>query len=793
MADPVTSAGVETLQDFGGGSDAPQLSPADYVRYWNSEIKLAQREEQGWQERARKVVQRYRDEREASEEGQGRFNVLWSNVETQGPLIYSQVPKPVVARRFPERKADGWNPFQPQQPDEVSRIVSELLERAITVVLDTQMDGVMKRVRQDFLLPGRGEARVRYVPTFKQIPLPPVPTVTDATGRTVRADTGEAIEDTTAIGDNGFWTPPPLEALDTERVELGYTVWDDVLFSPAPTWEDVRWVAFRARMTRDQLTARFGDVGKQVPLKNRPAGMEKDVSKPENELFARAIVWEIWDKTSGKALWIAEGFADQTLDEKPDPLRLQQFFPCPEPVQALWTNGTLKPAPEYCQYQDQAQELDDLTDKIRLITRAIRVKGFYAGDSKNEFSTMFADGNDAPELIAWSDWAAFTDSGGLEKLIAWFPIDMLVAALTALYQARQEVKQELYEVSGLADIIRGASNPDETATAQNIKSRFAGMRVEDKAKQMARFARDLVRLTGEIIAEHFQPKTLSEMTGIYLPTAAEKQAALLKAQMMMANAGAQGQPADPTMAAKYQALQAQPTWDDVLPVLRSDVKRSFRIDIETDTTIAPDKDAEKQARVEFLEAFSQFLSEVAPLVGQGVIPFELAKEMLLFGVRGFPIARPLEAAIEAMQPQAPQNQGPSPEQIRADSAQQVAQIRAQSEQAKLEGQQQLEAIRQHGAAQIEALRTKTEGLIETMRMAFDADQNDKDRALQAQGLLIKAGTAPIKEPNGSLDAPAVGYEDAHPAQPQDNPALKQATATAIQGAQEHAALPPSGQ
>ena len=49
------------------------------VARWIQEIKLYERESGSWNERAKKIVKRYKDERGAKE-NKSRFNILWSNI-----------------------------------------------------------------------------------------------------------------------------------------------------------------------------------------------------------------------------------------------------------------------------------------------------------------------------------------------------------------------------------------------------------------------------------------------------------------------------------------------------------------------------------------------------------------------------------------------------------------------------------------------------------------------------------------------------------------------------------------
>ena len=79
------------------------------------------------------------------------------------------------------------------------------------------------------------------------------------------------------------------------------------------------------------------------------------------------IVYEIWNKDDGKVYWVADGYP-HLCDVQEDPLKLENFFPTPRPLYANATNDTLIPVPDYYQYQDQAAQIDELTQRIALLT-----------------------------------------------------------------------------------------------------------------------------------------------------------------------------------------------------------------------------------------------------------------------------------------------------------------------------------------------------------------------------------------------------------------------------------------
>ncbi len=96
--------------------------------------------------------------------------------------------------------------------------------------------------------------------------------------------------------------------------------------------------------------------------------------------------------------------------------------------------------------------------------------------------------------------------------------------------------------------------------------------------------------------------------------------------------------------AQNQEKQAQ--FDAACALIRKDGVRGFRLDIEADSTIAPDEQAEKQARIEFLQQMVPFMEQIVPVAQGSPEMSELMSQIAMFAVRGFRVARPLEEAFE---------------------------------------------------------------------------------------------------------------------------------------------------
>ena len=216
----------------------------------------------------------------------------------------------------------------------------------------------------------------------------------------------------------------------------------------------------------------------------------------------RAKFWEIWHKGERRVLWVAHG-CETILDEDDPHLDLQNFFPCPKPAYGTCQRGSLVPVPDVMQYRDQLEELNMLTGRIHALSDALEAKGFYpAGGAELSDAMQAAVKASTPGrlLVPISNWAAF---GGSKEVIIWLPIDMIAQTITALVALRKQVIEDIYQIMGLSDIMRGATDPQETLGAQQLKTQYGSTRIRDKQQEMVRLARDLVEIATEIITEKF--------------------------------------------------------------------------------------------------------------------------------------------------------------------------------------------------------------------------------------------------------------------------------------------------
>jgi hypothetical protein len=693
---------------------------------WYNCIAKYERTFKEWEGRADKIVKRYRDESRSRNNPQAKFNILWSNVQTITPAVFARLPRPDVSRRFRDN-------------DPIGRVASMMLERALEYEIEHYNDyaSAMKQTVQDRLLGGRGTAWVRYEPHITGIK--------GGEAEGMPEDGLQVTEDTDEAETEGGIYRENEERIEYECAPVDYVYWRDFGMTVARTWEEVTAVWRKVYMERPALVERFGEeLGGKIPLDTKP-DTSKSFNQKMGEGSREALIYEIWDKTTGQVLWLSKSMG-KILDTRDDPLQLENFWPCPKPMFATLTTDSLIPVPDYVLYQDQARQLDTLADRIDGFIQALRVRGVYDA-SEPSLQRLFTEGENNA-LLPVKNYAAFSEKGGMAGAINLVDIAPIAAALQSSYAAMDQVKGQIYEIMGIADIQRGQTDPNETLGAQIIKSNNASGRLKTMQHEVVNFATALLQIKAQIICQHFTDDTIVKISGAM------------------------------QLSPQDQALIPQ-----ALALLKDEPAKNFRIEVTTDSMIYQDEQQEKQDRVEFLTAVSGFMQTALP-VAQGVPELTpLLMEMLKFGVTAFKAGKGLEGLIDEtadqFRQQAEEAKGqpkpPSPEQQKMQMQMQIEQAKMQAEQQKMAMQQQIEQSKIQGQIELEKAKQEyqakenqlkfqleDERNRQQMQMEMDLEQTKMDSSNNKELLLAYLNNAAKIETtriSSGLDTGEAAYED----------------------------------
>lgn len=574
---------------------------------WKLELDTAIKspEAERWRKDAQRAYQRFCAKLDDSFNAPFRLNVFWSMISIFESALFpwEKMPSAAISNRYKDK-------------DPLATAASEIYERALIFKTDdTDFEDAIKAALQDFLLGGRGQVWCRYVPT-----------------------------------DDG---------LDDVKVEFLHR--HDFLHNDARAWDEVTWVARKIRLTREELVAKFGKLGKDVKVVADDEEQDDEDIRDIKSKIAKGVVWEIWDKRSMQVIWIPDNWDGKVRDDgvlkiQDDPYGIKGFFPCPKPLLGTTTTDSIWPYPDYHFYKFLIEQLDILTERITNLGDTCKLKAAYDAAAKGIEELATAEEGD---LVAVQGYE-FADGKIANSLMFW-PVAEIATVLRTCVESQRLLTTNLEEITGISDIVRGSTKASETAYAQNMKGQYATLRLRQKQGKIAAFIRDTYEVLGDIMTRNLPDECIVRMVG-------------------------------------GDAIPdyLRPILGEALSFIKSKKDMKFRVDIETSDTSSIDQNEEKSRRSEFLHAFGQFMNMSVPMIQTFPEMAQVVGEILMFGVRGFKAGRPVEGAIESamaaiaqkvtqMQQQPPQ---PPPEVMKMQMESQRDQAKLQMEGAKMQTEQQ---------------------------------------------------------------------------------------------------------
>ncbi len=562
----------------------------DWDTHWHTEIDKSKRVQRDYWSLCDRITDIIRDRKElvSDDELTGKFNILYTNHKLTCAAVYQNPPKPDIRRRFMDR-------------DPAAKEAAEVLERALSYCLDDyDFSTPLKAAVADYDLFSRAVTRIIYEPEVK--------------GGTIVK----------------------------QKVKTRHIYRKDFLHEAVRSWDDVSWIAFGHDLSKERFDER-NERGLEgisfTDTEDVQTGSYGTADLNPDPQFATTRAWEIWDKRRRKIIWFSESVS-QIMSETDDVLELSGFWPIARPLFSNLTNDSLIPIPEYKVYQDLAAEMDLVTSRISALTKALKLKGLYAKENPEVERLLRAH---HLEMIPVEDYYGLADKGGIEGALLFMPLGQIIEALNQLYVNRDQLKQTIFEITGLGDLLRGVSDPVESATAQRIKGQFGTLRLDEKRRAIERYARDLIEIKADLIVGHFEPHLIAQMANYSLD--------------------------DPMTAERFGAA---------LSVLK-DRYAEFRIDVETDSTIAVNTEIEKEATKELLEGLVGLMTGLGPAVAAGQLDLTVLLELARVAIRPFRGARSLENLIDDIQGTA---QNGAPQQ--PDPAQVLMQLETQKQHGQLQ-------------------------------------------------------------------------------------------------------------
>lgn len=644
----------DKVKEFGDSSN-------DQYRRWNKELTDAKEWFRHFHKKGEKVTKAFLDDRKDTNEAVGvfvtRLNLFHANVVTLMSMLYGRVPKVEVSRRFAD--AD----------DDVARVAGEILTRILNTDIEVageDLASVFRSGLQDRLLPGLGTARVQYQYTST---LETIPAITDP-------ETGEELAPETE-----------QETISDEWTDIVYTHWKDQMWSPCRTHAEVRWKAYRSYLGKEEFKTRFPKCKIDRVTFNTKGPLPKADQK--GATFEQAEVWEIWSKPDKCVYWYTEGY-EEMLDHSEDPLELDGFWPDPPPLVANVTTSKFLPKSDFEIAQDLYREIDELETRITLLTQSCKAVGVY-DQSAVGVQRIFQEGVEN-QLIPVENWAQFAEKGGLDGAIDWVPIKEIADTIAILTQKQSDKIQQLYQVTGMNDVMRGAAMTEGTpvsATERKIQANYGSIRIEALQNEFARWVSDIQQLKAEIIAKHYQPYCIIEQSNIM-----------------------------DTPDAQYAEAAVQ--------LIKNPEKARWKITVRPESLAIADYAQLKADRVEFLMGLAQFMQSSAPLIEMAPQSAPHLLKLLKWGMAGFRGSAEaegiLDQAILSLEKQPP-GQKPDPEAKKAEVEMQKMQAEMQMQQQENVAKQQMEREKHQMDMQMKQMELEIRREELMMELQFKREEN----------------------------------------------------------------------
>jgi hypothetical protein len=598
-------------------------------KLWLSRISKEESTHKDWRDHCADVEEIFRVD------GEDIYVPLyWSVVGVEHVGVYSNQP---VADVRPSN--------QSKNPLFIS--VARMVQRGLTKCIDhPSFDESMHRSVDDFLAMSLGVVRIKLdsiINTTRNI----VPIFgTDAMGQPVQ------------VGSR----PEDIEEIGEQTLRWEYVPWRRFGWEPCNNWKHCSWIYFRHRMTQLQIKKRFGKTVK--------ASKDQNDRVTTNEWKAKTFdIYEVWDKDKKRVLFIAKG-EEEPIEVMEDPLGLIEFWPIPQPMMTNLPSEELIPQPDYDYIRFYDSELNRLHERRASLTEQIKAAGAF-DIGMPELSDML-ELEDGEMKGVQNLMQRINAAGGVDGVMYFLPIAEKVEALRVVTEQIQIVKSQVDEMLGISDIVRGVTAASETATAQEIKGRWVGVRLTRKRETVIYTVKSMLRIMAQLLVSHITPQNLQRMT-----------------QMDIS--------------------------EEMMQVLKNDMMMEFSIDIETDSTVAKDEFKERETFQEMLNGVAQFAQSVLPMVQQNALPADVSSAVLSAALKPYAkYDRNLEEALSSL-PQTQQQLQELNQQLQ-QTQQQLTESQQQAQQwqsaATLLQQQSTEAGSKQKTADAEKKKAETREIMQ---------------------------------------------------------------------------------
>lgn len=310
------------------------------------------------------------------------------------------------------------------------------------------------------------------------------------------------------------------------------------------------------------------------------------------------IVFEYWDEMLKECRWLAENSDDFFQPEGGSPTTyglkeiegaqedydnsdlygLSSFYPCTEPLIFNNTPRNFWPTPEFFQVADIIEHINSVFSRAVLLTKAIRIR-FLFDSSVPQLKELIGETGEGGGIgIPNLEKALIAGKGSLAMLVQYMPIDDLLSGLNNMYNAFNQGLDTFYQITGMSDLIRGQTNPDSDKTygERQMEGKFALNRIEPYQRKAQEWVKNNLQIGMEMGLKMFSESTVDEYIVPQTLDDEDKQ--------------------------RYVGA---------LALLKDNKRSRFRVDFETDSTIAINENWRRQQAIETANIITKMLESTA--------------------------------------------------------------------------------------------------------------------------------------------------------------------------------------
>lgn len=529
-----------------------------------------------------------------------KFPLWWSCWQIRQPMTLARLAIPVL------KDTQGDDPF-----GRTACIIGERLTRGILKTFDAFPE--FSASNDDFLITNLGWGRVFYrnemceeeeklrlqeapQPPQQDPNTPPPPIFITPDGQPVDQPEFDDLGPYVLTGKN--------VSIENEEVYFEAGLYSNLYTdADARRWNKVTRLAFESSYSYREFKKKFGDVGLAKICKS-DVDDHKD-GKP-------IITFEYHDKFLREVRWFAETSEDffqptemanindlEEVDEPESEKRTEEadgnldnsdlygltgFFPCSAPLIINQSTDEFWPTPEYFQIMDITDDVNSIVTRMILLTKAIRCRFFFDASfpilQQLVSETGEGGGIGVPDL----ERILINNKGNLSTLVAYLPVDQMIEGLKNMYEAFQQRLEMFYNITGISDLIRGQTPQDGTQKTngeKQLEAKFAVNRFEPYQRKVQEWIKDNYQLLMELALKMFSDQSLDEYI---TPQTLDK--------------------------------EDQQRYVAALELLRNNKRRRFRVDFETDSTIAINEQWKKKQAIELANTLTKALESTANIAEQ---------------------------------------------------------------------------------------------------------------------------------------------------------------------------------